>query len=213
MVHSLLREATDRPASGRRNTRSDPWVWLHALRPFTLSRRACFDRVFKKFGGFTSGIGIRYAPSIIVDNKHQACASKLIVGERMVPHVFIHTADAKPANIHDLLPSDTRFKILVFVADVTTNAGATLLRDLAAQLDAESSFLRRFGHENYLQVFDILCITSAERDKVDYTGRLRSSRIRSSVLTYSPIADVPEVFRSHWSKYVVLCLFSQAAPC
>ncbi|TFK80699.1 hypothetical protein K466DRAFT_503427 [Polyporus arcularius HHB13444] len=139
---------------------------------------------FRRFGGFSSGIGIRYAPSIIVENKHQDCASKLIVGERMIPHVFIHTADAKPVNIHDLLPADTRFKIVVFVADVTTDVGAVPLRGLAERLTAESSFLRRFGHGNHLDVFDILCITSAERDKVDYT-------------------DVPEVFRSHWSKVLV----------
>ena len=127
-------------------------------------------RVFKTFGGFTSGIGIRYAPSIIVNDALQAAAAKLIVGERVIPHVFIHAADAKPVNIHDLLPADTRFKILVFVGDVKTETGAGQLRVLAERMQEPSSFLRRFAHGDHSQIFDVLCFTAAERDSVDYTG-------------------------------------------
>lgn len=124
------------------------------------------------FGGFTSGIGIRYAPSIIVQDAHQAAAAKLVVGERMLPHVFIHAADAKPTNIHDLLPADTRFKILVFVGDVKAETGAAQLRALEERMRHPASFLQRFAHGDHTQIFDVLCFTAAERDAVDYTGAL-----------------------------------------
>ncbi len=130
--------------------------------------------MFKKFGGFTSGIGVRYAPSIIVNNALQAAASKLIVGERVIPHVFIHAADAKPVNIHDLLPADTRFKILVFVGDVKAGAGAAQLRELAGRLARPDSFLCRFAHGDHSQIFDVQTFTAAERDTIDYTGDVSS---------------------------------------
>ncbi|KAI0730556.1 FAD binding domain-containing protein [Earliella scabrosa] len=165
------------------------WATLFSGKPRTESNQDGVTHeatlgVFKTFGGFTSGIGIRYAPSIIVNDALQAAAAKLIVGERVIPHVFIHAADAKPVNIHDLLPADTRFKILVFVGDVKTETGAGQLRALAERMQEPSSFLRRFSHGDHSQIFDVLCFTAAERDSVDYT-------------------DVPEVFRSHWSKVLV----------
>ncbi|KAJ6527276.1 FAD binding domain-containing protein [Mycena vulgaris] len=79
---------------------------------------ADFLKAFQTFGGFTSGIGIHYSESSIVRPEHQPCAARVVVGERMPPQVLLRAADSHPVDLQDLLPSDTRFKLLVFAGDV-----------------------------------------------------------------------------------------------
>ncbi|TBU43844.1 thioredoxin-like protein [Dichomitus squalens] len=134
--------------------------------------------------GFLSGIGIRYEPSTVVNNKHQACASKLIVGERMTPRDFVYAANVNPVNLHDVLPSDMRFKILVFAGDIKVEASMKRLHALGENMGTSNSFLWRFGQGAYEKVFDMLCICATKKDDMDFT-------------------DVPKFFRSHWSKVLL----------
>ncbi|KAH9893375.1 FAD binding domain-containing protein [Cubamyces lactineus] len=143
-----------------------------------------FIEAFQTFGAFTSGIGVHYEPSAITHNQHQALASKLIIGERVVPHVFIRAADARPYNIQDLLPSDTRFKLLVFAGAIADAAQAARVRALADALDRRESFYRRFAHGDPSKVFDVLSISSAGKQDVNYT-------------------DLPPLLRQHWSKVLL----------
>ncbi|KAI0664328.1 FAD binding domain-containing protein [Cubamyces menziesii] len=140
--------------------------------------------MFRRNGQFTSGIGIRYAPSSIVQNAYQACAANLIVGERMLPHDFICASNARPLNIHDMLPSDMRFKVLAFVGDIKVETAAARIRQLSEQLEAPESFLQRFGHGDSSAVFDVICVSSSSKKDVDWT-------------------DFPKVLRSHWSKVLL----------
>ena len=135
--------------------------------------------MYADFGGFVSGIGIRYAPSAIVDAAHQAAAATLVVGERVPPQTFVRAADVRPVDVQDVLPADTRYKVLVFAGDTRAppqRARVQALADAVAQ-----GFLQRFGGPEPGKVFDVLAISSAPKDKVDYT-------------------DLPPVFRTHWSK-------------
>ncbi|PIL24615.1 hypothetical protein GSI_12499 [Ganoderma sinense ZZ0214-1] len=134
--------------------------------------------------GFMSGIGIHYEPSVIVDPRHQSYASKVVVGQRMIPYDFIGAADAVPVNIHDMLPSDTRFKILVFTGDISEEGTMNRVRALAERMVAPTGFLKRFGKGAYEDMFDVLCICATKQDKMDFT-------------------DVPILFRSHWSKVLL----------
>ena len=145
---------------------------------------------------------MHYAPSPITANQHQACASKLIVGQRIVPHVFVCAADARPFNIQDLLPSDTRFKILIFAGNTADQAQMVRVQALAEQMGKPDGFLARFGKGEYLKVFDILSISSAKKQVTNYTGEhwkgLLSTQSRSDPLNLC--ADLPRLFRPHWSK-------------
>ena len=138
-------------------------------------------RAFNAYGGFTSGIGVHYAPSAITNTTHQSHAANLIIGQRMLPHVFIRAADARPFEIQDLLPSDTRFKVLVFTGDVTDAQQFSRVKKLAEHIDSADSFYRKFGGLEPQQVFDILSISSSTKEHVNFT-------------------DMPPVFRTHWSK-------------
>ena len=123
---------------------------------------------------FTSGIGVHYGPSSIVNPAHQALASNLIVGQRVLPHVFVRCADARPVELQDALPADTRFKLLVFL-------GAADARTLAEKLERADGWFRRFGGADPWRVFDVLTICAGSKHEVSYT-------------------DFPKALCSHWSK-------------
>lgn len=129
----------------------------------------------RTFSGFTSGIGIRYGPSAIVNAQYQDLASNLTVGMRMSPHVFVHAADGRPSEIQDLLPADARFKLLVFGGDIGAQEDAARLQATADAFAASESFLNRFGHGAPDKIFDILCFSSAKQQTTDYLGRRRVS--------------------------------------
>jgi hypothetical protein len=56
-------------------------VRIQAMILWSATLIGLFCSVFQTFGAFTSGIGIHYAPSTIVDTAHQSLASKLIIGQ------------------------------------------------------------------------------------------------------------------------------------
>lgn len=153
---------------------------------------------------FTSGIGITYAPSAITASpptpatpsppsvstpapatpsalSHPA-ASSLILGQRMLPQTLVRAADARPYELHDLLPADARWKLLVFTGDTGDSAQLAKVGALAREMEG---FLERYegAGTGRGEVFDLWSVSSARKEDVDYT-------------------DLPGLFRSHWSKCV-----------
>ncbi|KII85917.1 hypothetical protein PLICRDRAFT_115229 [Plicaturopsis crispa FD-325 SS-3] len=141
-----------------------------------------FLKAFQTYGGFSSGIGIHYAPSSIVNTAHQAYAKNLIIGQRMLPHVFVRAADARPYEIQDLLPADTRFKVLVFAGDITNSAQRQKVCAAADAMSKSGAFLD--SHSTKRAMFDVMAISAGRKEDVSYT-------------------DLPELFRPHWSKVLV----------
>ncbi|KAJ7140287.1 FAD binding domain-containing protein [Mycena crocata] len=108
-----------------------------------------FLKAFQTFGGFTSGIGIRYGESDIVNYENQPCAKNVVVGQRMPPQVLLCAADSRPVELQDLLPSNTHFKLLVFIGDTTA------FKDPAAQVDG---IMKKFG-----RVVDVVSVVPSKR--------------------------------------------------
>jgi phenol 2-monooxygenase len=138
---------------------------------------------FQASGGFSSGIGVHYMPSAIVDTTHQACASSIIIGQRMLPQIFVRVADARPIELHDMLPADTRFKLLLFVG-LLTSEQLGKVRKLAEDLQLPSSFLQKYDYPadgKVQSMFDIIPIAAGHKDDVNFL-------------------DIPSTFRTHWSK-------------
>ncbi|KAL7280448.1 hypothetical protein ACG7TL_005378 [Trametes sanguinea] len=138
--------------------------------------------MYMENGEYVSGVELQYAVSPVVVNDHQAVASKLSIGKRMIPHVFIGAADAVPVDIQDKLLADLRFKVLVFVGDITDKDVANKLQKLTEKLQEPDGFLGRYDHAG--KVFDLLGISASSKDAVDYT-------------------DFPQLLRSHWSKILL----------
>ncbi|KIJ09344.1 hypothetical protein PAXINDRAFT_172512 [Paxillus involutus ATCC 200175] len=143
--------------------------------------RENFFRASKKFGGFITGLDVQYAPSTLVNVKHQGCASNLVIGQRMLPQIFVRAADALPVQIQDMLPADVRFKVLVFTG-ILTDTQIANVNSLAAQLRKPSSFLQKYAaHGDVSSVFDIITIVAGRKEEASFL-------------------DVPLLFRPHWSK-------------
>lgn len=137
--------------------------------------------MFQTFGGFTSGIGVHYSPSAIVNVKHQGHAQNLIIGQRMLPQKFILAANARPVEVQDFLPSDTRFKVLVFLGslDETRLVG---INALAVELEDPASFLRKYTADGQISsIFDITTIVEGNKEDINYL-------------------NLPTLLRPHWSK-------------
>jgi hypothetical protein len=90
------------------------------------------------FGSLYTGIGVRYEASIVVQNKHQALAEGVPIGERVPLGSIIRAADGLPTHIHDLLVSDNKFKLFVFAGDIRDAATFDQLRHLHSALKAPS---------------------------------------------------------------------------
>ena len=146
-------------------------------------------------------MAIHYGPSSLVNTKFQAAAANLTIGMRVLPHVFVRAANAQPVEIHDLLPADSRFKILVFAGDLAREEDKARLRTLAEELDKPENFLRRYGRGavGAWELFDVLCFSSSKQDNVDYLGNSISPMITTSLLDGSACVDFPELFRPHYS--------------
>lgn len=134
--------------------------------------------MFQTFGGFTSGIGIHYADSIITQSSSQRNTKHLIVGQRLLPQLFMRAADSRPVEIQDMCPSDGRFKVLIFTGD--SSQAATIQRVHAAAQKIES-LLSKLSEENIFRAFDIISISTATKAVVRYN-------------------ELPLLLRSHWSK-------------
>lgn len=136
-------------------------------------------RTFQRYGLFSTGIGVHYAPSSIVSPAHQYAASGLTIGQRVLPHIFLRAADGRPFEIQDLLSSDTRFKVLVFTGNTSDPEQLLKVVDLAEKL---KEILQPYAG-NVAKVFDILTFSMITKGKVTYNV-------------------IPPFLRPHWTKWV-----------
>lgn len=140
------------------------------------------NRTFQTFGGFTSGIGVHYGPSMAVTDAHQSLVTNLVIGERVPPQKFIRGADACPYELQDLLPSDFRYKLLVFTGDLDDALQWERIESMVKDLQGPESFLTKYAsNKSSKSRFDILTITKGKKEVFDFL-------------------KVPSVLRPHWSK-------------
>ena len=100
---------------------------------------------------------------------------------RVPPQIVIRVADSWPFNVQDLLPSDSRFKIILFAGDVKDHHQKYKLKELADALGRKDSFLYSVQSSNKEDLVDIISVCIGKKEEVDFT-------------------DVPAFFRPHWSK-------------
>ncbi|KAI5114722.1 hypothetical protein M0805_001492, partial [Coniferiporia weirii] len=142
-------------------------------------------RAYQTFDGFTTGIGLQYPSSAIT--AQQSLATNLDIGTRMPPQIILRAADARPYELQDLLPSDTRFKLVVFTGDLDVAAQNAKVSAFAEAAAGEAGFLIKYGRaaaNGWADVFGIITILAGKKEGVNYTS-------------------VPAVLRSHWSKVFI----------
>ncbi|KDQ19531.1 hypothetical protein BOTBODRAFT_28107 [Botryobasidium botryosum FD-172 SS1] len=133
--------------------------------------------------GFTSGIGIQYHASTIINVSNPSLAANLVIVQRLPPAMILRMANFCPVELHDLLPSDTRFKVLILPGDISDPKQKAKLDAIAARLDQPQGFLKRFTPPNAPEdaVFDIITISRTEK-------------------TVASTQMIPPRLLSHWEK-------------
>lgn len=93
----------------------------------------------------------------------------ITVGMRMPSYKVLNQSDARPWHLQERLPSDGRWRVLVFPGDITKPEALARYTALGEKLAKPTSFLRRFTPENAPvdSVIEVLTIHSAPRQNVE----------------------------------------------
>ncbi|KAG2114120.1 FAD binding domain-containing protein [Suillus clintonianus] len=132
---------------------------------------------------FTSGIGVHYDPSVAVNENNQELASGLVIGKRVPPYKFLRAADACPFELQDLLPSDFRFKLLVFVGEFGDPLKQARVESMVTDMQTPKCFLNRYATPGNSR-FDIITISKGRKEVFNFML-------------------LPTLLRSHWSKVFI----------
>lgn len=121
---------------------------------------------------YTTSILIRYPCSILVFGSKAPKAlqnsSPLRPGMRLPVLSVLNQADAAPARIHELLKSDGRFRLLVFIGDIALDSQFKQFQTLAAGLPSPTSFLSLYRNPCISgSPVEILTVHATERARVE----------------------------------------------
>ncbi|KAM0344851.1 hypothetical protein ACHAPU_007233 [Fusarium lateritium] len=142
-----------------------------------------FREVFEKGNLFASGCAVDYASSLIVAKPglatengmpsivgRQALALNIRIGMRIPSHKVLNQSDARPWHIQELLPSNGRWRIIVFAGDILDKSQFARLKALAEKLSSRDSFMNQHtinDSEAVRSFLEVLTIHSSPRDKVE----------------------------------------------
>ncbi|KDQ13598.1 hypothetical protein BOTBODRAFT_363213 [Botryobasidium botryosum FD-172 SS1] len=145
-----------------------------------------FVEACNAYGAFISGHGVQYEASTITNIAHSPLASGIVIGQRIPPGTVVQVANFRPYELHDLLPSDTRFKVLILPGDASKPKQKAKLDAVAAELDRPEGFLKRFTPAGVPvdAVFDTITIS-------------HTTCAAANTLT------IPSRLQPHWSKVFI----------
>ncbi|KAL4961141.1 putative FAD monooxygenase [Aspergillus stella-maris] len=143
---------------------------------------------FERYNLFLAGCSVDYGHNTIVKKEDerssiisiQELAPGIKVGMRVPSVKVLNQADGRPWHLQQRLPSDGRWRVVVFAGDVTKQAQKDKLEVLGAALGSKESFLQRFtpAEARYDAVIEVLTVHAAPRKQLG-------------------IFDFPEVFRPY----------------
>ncbi|KAL3418610.1 phenol hydroxylase [Phlyctema vagabunda] len=151
-----------------------------------------FKDAFEKGNLFASGVAVDYGPSVIVAKDGDAATqgdgsdvavtdgrkriigkqylgSNVKIGMRMPSFQVLNQSDARPWQFQERLPSDGRWRLVVFAGDISKPEQKTRVQALGESLASSGSFIARFTPEGRAidSVIEILTIHSAPRAETD----------------------------------------------
>lgn len=120
-----------------------------------------FRSALQMFSGFTSGLAVMYEPSLITAqaSENQALAEGLPIGKSLMSLIVIRHVDARPFHIHDQMPTDLRFRVLIFAGNCLLSTQLAKIEETAKALQA---LAKRYtpSDANYDDVIDFITISS-----------------------------------------------------
>ncbi|KAI1195322.1 FAD binding domain-containing protein [Nemania serpens] len=167
-----------------------------------------FNKAFNMSHMFTSGIGVDYKPSALVSKPPESrivtshsevetdqlalhikpqgtssLATNCKPGMRFPSFQVLAQSDARPWQLHHKMPSDGRFRLVVFPGDISHSARLNLVNDLGTWLATDvlptyplialspgadpHSVARKFKTDRDPSIIDVLLVHSARRSDVE----------------------------------------------
>ena len=116
---------------------------------------------FDRFSGFFSGITIQYEPSIITapSQEDQTLAAGIVIGRSFASRIVVRHADARPFHLADQMPTDLRFRILIFAGNCLE---PSQLKEIKEASEALEALAKRYTPPNsaYDELIDFITISS-----------------------------------------------------
>ena len=141
------------------------------------------------FAQFLSGVAVKYPPSALVANapranglvkgdtaitngdhgvlhSEQQLAKRIVVGQRLPSYKVVCQAEANVLHMADLLPSNGRWRVLVFAGDLADRSQFQAVQALGAALE---EVLRRCtpAGQNLHTVVEVIALHSGTRDTIE----------------------------------------------
>lgn len=150
-----------------------------------------FKEVFKKGHFFASGLSVDYGASILVAKPGDAAAQgdgtdvsshsphKIVgkqelahnikLGMRIPSYKVLNQSDGRPWNFHERLPSDGRFRLVVFAGNIRAKEQFARYEALGKALSAPDSFLHKYTPKGQAidSVIEVLTVHSAPRHDIE----------------------------------------------
>ncbi|KAL6454301.1 LOW QUALITY PROTEIN: Phenol hydroxylase [Candida maltosa Xu316] len=141
-----------------------------------------FHSVYVEGNKFASGTIVDYEDSLLVSKENalsadaDGCtmnklASKVPIGRRLYSDRIISHADGRPIHMADRIPSDGRFRVLIFCGDVDKNKeNLEQLHQFQDFMDSPKSYSKKFTPVNAFadSVIETITIHGSLRDKVEF---------------------------------------------
>ncbi|KAL4951776.1 FAD binding domain-containing protein [Aspergillus filifer] len=131
----------------------------------------------ERYNLFLAGCSVDYGPSMIVTKEDkrssvtsiQELAPEMKIGMRVPSVKVLNQADGWPWHPQQRLPSDGRWRVVVYAGDVTKQAQKEKLEILGAAIGSKESFLQRFtpAEARYDAFIEILIMHAAPRKQLD----------------------------------------------
>ncbi|TEA18323.1 Phenol hydroxylase [Colletotrichum sidae] len=163
-----------------------------------------FQKAFHTSRMFTTGVGVNYEPTVLVAKEAeegtdhglnglkrstakstQSLATNCKLGQRFPSHKVIRQSDARLWELHHKLPSNGRFRLVVFGGDISQQSQRDTVNNFGAWLkfympklptikllpgsDPHSGSMKFITDEDP-SIVDVLLVHSAPRDKIDLLG-------------------------------------------
>lgn len=129
-----------------------------------------FSKIFVRSGAFTAGLRIAYEESSITRLRESSedLATSLTVGMRLPSVQVVRFCDGKALQLVTALPSDGRWRIMIFPGDISNDMASTRLQELGDYLFGETGPIKTYlpPGSDIDSFIEVILVLSGERLKI-----------------------------------------------
>ncbi|KUJ13363.1 uncharacterized protein LY89DRAFT_622223 [Mollisia scopiformis] len=152
---------------------------LFSGKPGEISTDA-FREVIDNGAAFATGCSVNYDGSIIINKPegtdstipyNSPLAKNVPIGMRFADAKVVSQCDGRPWYLNDRIPSDGRWRIILFPSDFKTNVSLNnQLLDIGAYLESSDSFIKRYTPptEKIDSIIEVLLVHASSIDVVEW---------------------------------------------